>query len=459
MARWHSCNVLQSSADARRLWQFDARNGDFKLSREQTTTADGALPGHLVNKSWRSLWQPRLNVAWLPPESVFLRVVHLPASNFEETLAMVELQLEKVSPIPVTQVVWSIHRMPQAAENLQTLIVVLAERKAVEEFLGRLEGQGYLADRLELGVLDQLQATPVTEDGAWIYPGAWGGHNTALAAWWYGGVLQNLNFLTLPLAEDRAAGLKEQLAQMSWAGELEGWLTSPPAWHLVADDATAAEWEPGLRQAAGDRVVVSAPLNPPELAALTARRAAQTDTKTNLLPAEFATRYRQQFVDRLWMRGLGALGVLYAIVIAIYFAALSVQTYRVGKVESQVKATSLEYTNAMQMRARYDVLKDRQDLKFAALDCWKAVAELLPETVTMDAFNLVEGRRLTLNGTAPADQRREVLDFVEAMRKATVNSKELFDQSKDPGISQTVNPGGATVRWSFVLELIHTDAK
>lgn len=459
MARWHSCNVLQSGADARRLWQFDARNGDFKLNREQTAPADGTLPGHLVNKSWRSLWQPRLNVAWLSSDNVFLRVVHLPLSSVEETLAMVELQLEKVSPIPVTQVVWSIHKMPQAADNLQTLIVVLVERKTVEEFLGSLEGQGYLADRLELGVLDQLQATPVTEDGAWIYPGAWGGHNTALVAWWYDGVLQNLNFITLPLAENRAAGLKEQLAQMTWAGELEGWLTSPPAWHLVADGATAAEWEPGLRQATEDQITVSAPLTSAELAALTARRAAQTDTKANLLPAEFATRYRQQFVDRLWIRGLAALGVLYAIVVAIYFAALSVQTYRVGKVESQVKATSLEYTNAMQMRARYEVLKDRQDLKFAALDCWKAVAELLPETVTLDAFNLVEGRRLTLNGTALADQRREVLDFVEAMRKAKVNAKELFDQSKDPGFSQTVNPGGATVRWSFVLELIQTETQ
>ncbi len=459
MARWHSCNVLQSGADARRLWQFDARNGEFKLSREQTAAADGMLPGHLVNKSWRSLWQPRLNVAWLSPESVFLRVVHLPQSSVEETLAMVELQLEKVSPIPVTQVVWSIQKLPAAAENLQTLIVVLAERKAVEEFLGQLEGQGYLADRLELSVLDQLQATPVTEDGAWIYAGAWGGHHTALVAWWYGGVLQNLNFITLPLAEDRAAGLQEQLAQMSWAGELEGWLTSPPAWHLVADDATAAEWEPGLRQVTDDQLTISAPLPPAELAALTAQRAASTDAKASLLPAEFATRYRQQFVDRLWIRGLAALGVLYAIVVAIYFAALSVQTYRVGKVESQVKATSLEYTNAMQMRARYEVLKDRQDLKFAALDCWKAVAELLPETVTLDAFNLVEGRRLTLNGTAPADQRREVLDFVEAMRKATVRSKELFDQSKDPGFSQTVNPGGATVRWSFVLELIQTETQ
>ena len=42
--------------------------------------------------------------------------------------------------------------------NLQTVVVVIAARNVVEEFLGELEGQGYLADRLELPLLDQLQA-------------------------------------------------------------------------------------------------------------------------------------------------------------------------------------------------------------------------------------------------------------------------------------------------------------
>ena len=32
-------------------------------------------------------------------------------------------------------------------------------------------------------------------------------------------------------------------ASIAWAGELEGWLTAQPKWHLVADPVTAAEWE------------------------------------------------------------------------------------------------------------------------------------------------------------------------------------------------------------------------
>ena len=160
MARWHSCNILHTAPDANRLWQFDAKSG--ALSRESRAAAAGQpLPSRLVTKSWTSLWQPRLNVAWLPAENVFLRVIELPKSSFGETLSMVELQLEKLSPLPVTQIVWTLQVLPQSpAENLQTVIVVIVERKVVEEFLGKLEAQGYLADRLEAPMLDQLAATP-----------------------------------------------------------------------------------------------------------------------------------------------------------------------------------------------------------------------------------------------------------------------------------------------------------
>ena len=185
MARWHSCNILQTASDANRLWQFDARSG--VLSRESVAAPGQPLPSS-VAKSWNSLWQPRLNVAWLPPENVFLRVAQFPMSTPEETRSMVELQLEKLSPIPVTQALWTMHVLPQNAphaegEKLQTVIVTIVSRESVEEYLGKLEGQGYMADRIELPMLDQLQATRITGDGAWVYPES---ANHSLVAWWYG---------------------------------------------------------------------------------------------------------------------------------------------------------------------------------------------------------------------------------------------------------------------------------
>src|SRR5215469_240762 len=102
MARWNFCNILHLAPDAKRLWQFEAKGKGFVPLREHRVPHAQTLPGKVVAKSWASLWQPKLNVAWLPAESVFLRVVELPAANAEETASMVELQLEKLSPIPVT---------------------------------------------------------------------------------------------------------------------------------------------------------------------------------------------------------------------------------------------------------------------------------------------------------------------------------------------------------------------
>jgi hypothetical protein len=469
MARWHLCNVLQVGADARRVWQFDARNGGFPLSGEEAVAAGQPLPASLVAKSWRSLWQRKLNVAWLPPESVFLRVVPLPPATFAETVSMVELQLEKLSPLPVTQVVWSAHVLAgpaaarsgeaQSAPRLQTVVVLFAERKSVEEFLGRLESDGYLADRLEIPALDQLQATAVSEDGAWIYPEAAGGRNTALVAWWCDGTLQNLNLISFPAAGDRAAGLRGQLAQIAWAGELEGWLTRRPAWHLVADEAQAAEWEPALRQALEEPIRVNRPLPPAELAGRTAQRAAAADPASNLLPAEFVKRYQLQFQDRLWLRGLATLLALYVVAVLVYFLALGGLYLRAQSVENQVKALSNTYTNAIQLKARYQVLQDRQDLKFAALDCWRAVAETIPDALTLESLTFSDGRRLNLNGTAPAGEGKSVVDFFDQVRKSKVGNQPLFDTSQgDSAPRSSTGPGGA-INWNFTLELKRVESQ
>ncbi len=450
----HSCNILQSSAQGRHLWQFDAKGREFILNREQTSFASEPLPSKLIAKDWRSLWQRKLNVAWLPPEHVFLRVAQFPVSDFDETVAMVELQLEKLSPLPVTQIVWSIHVLPQGEGNLQTVIVMIVARNTVEEFLGQLEGQGYLADRLELPLLDELQATAITSDGAWIYPEGPGGRNAALVAWWYGGVLQNLGLVTLP-ATKRAEGLKEQLLQMAWAGELEGWLTAPPTWHLVAEGTTAADWEPALQEGLEQPVEVIAPISPAGLAALTAARAAQAGSQANLLPAEFSTRYHQQFVDRLWMRGLGAVVVLYLLGVLVYFGRLQLELYRTHIVEQQVAERGPVYTNALQLRDKFLVLKDRQDLKFAALDCWKVVAELLPDGVTLEGYNFSEGKKLTLSGTAPKDQTKRLLDFDADIRKVAPNGQPLFDPNA--GDHVTWDERGGIVSWHCVLELKRTE--
>jgi len=452
--RWHFCNVFDASADARRVWQFDARSEAFNLNRELTARNGDALPPNIVSKSWGALFKRKLNVAWLPADYVFLRVAQFPASNPEETRAMVELQLEKLSPIPVTQALWTMHVLPQPAApagaeaaTLQTIVVIIVARDVVEEFLGKLEGQGYMADRLELPMLDQLQSTRVAGDGAWIYPETHGLGNRALVAWWYGGTLHNLALLTLDAGPNRIASLKDQLVQMTWAGELEGWLTSAPRWHLVGD--ANDPWFGVLREALEQPVEVVAPVPPQELAAMTAKRAARSEPGNSLLPQEFAVRYQQQFVDRLWGRGLLAALAIYAVCLAIYFVALSVFGHLTKNVETDASNLSQSYTNSIQLNEMLGVLKQRETLKFAALDCWKAVAETMKTGLTLDSMNF-NGNTLTLHGSAPLDQVTEVNDFFDDLRRWKKDSQPLFNSDAQTPTTRAVGP---TVTWSFELEL------
>lgn len=446
--RWAACNVLQTGdTDSPHLWSFKAAKNGFSLDHDVTLPVDGPPPPRLVARDWKDLFQPKLNVALLPVDKVFLRVVHLPVSEFGELVAMIELQMEKLSPLPVTQAVWSIQVLPHTVDNLQTVIVIIASRDLVEKFLGRLEGQGFLAHRLELSILDQLLATPITGDGAWLYPAA--GHFAALVAWWYGGVLRSLSLLHVATEANSADILKEQLTQMAWAGELEGWLTGAPQWHLVADEITAATWQPMFRAWLGQPAEVVAPLSEPELAALTANRASRADSRANILPAEYAERYKNQFVDRLWMRGLGTVLTLYVAVVMIYFPTLAFQTSKADNLDMQARAMSIQYTNTLKLKKQLQILEDRQALKYASLDCWRIAAELLPDGFTVESIEFRNGKNFTLRGSAPADQGRQVVDFGDAMRKYKADGELVFSDVQPTGTHIV----GNNLEWGYTCDL------
>lgn len=453
MARWHSCNVLHSASDIQNLWQFSA-SGRFALQKDERRLPTEPLPEAIIGKDWQTLFQPKLNVAWLPADKAFLRVVHLPKSDFGETQAMVELQLEKLSPLPVAQIVWGFELLPHAESGMQTVVVIVAARHHVEEFLGKLESRGYLADRLEIPFLDQLLATKVDDDGVWIYAGVGEDQSACLVAWWYGQTLRNLSIVHLPATERAAALLQDQLTQMTWAGELEGWLTTTPRYHLVVDPVYAEVWKSLFPAEVSVEVV--APLAEKELAALTARRTATGDPQTNLLPPEYTARYKQQFVDRLWMRGLGATIALYVILVALYLGWAQFARWRYTTVQKEVAAIGPTYTNTIQLKERVRVLQDQLDLQYAALDCYKAVADNLPPELTLDNFVFDRGRTMRLFGTAAPGDVQKVQDFTDALRRVVVKGQPLFGNIPPP--TQNTRPGGY-LAWNFACPLKRGEAE
>jgi hypothetical protein len=104
------------------------------------------------------------------------------------------------------------------------------------------------------------------------------------------------------------------------------------------------------------------------------------------------------------------------------------------------------YKGSQKDFAQIGILLDRQLLKYGALDCWKAVAENLPDTMTVERLYF-SGDKLELNGTFSGDTAVEVGTFNDALRTATDSDshKPLFSDVTPP----TTRRGQNTGEWSF----------
>lgn len=465
--RFNLCNVLEAGSSVRRLWNFKIDRTEAKLEREESLAEAAAFPTKLTGKDWNHLLQPRLNVAWLPADQVFLRAVQLPAEDEKELLSMLEFQLEKISPLPPAQVVWSVEMVAGAPGQPRTAVICIVPRETVESFLGKLEKQDYATDLLEVPQLVRIAADGAREDGAWLYFDEADQH-LCVVAWWAQGVLQQVQLVRLPttfenpntppgetppalsateLRARQAAFLQEQLMQTAWAGEVEGWAEFPVRWHLCANGSLREEWLPLVQAWTVEPVGVSDALDRANLARFSAARAAAEAGGANLLPPEAAARYRQGYVDRLWMGGLATMVGLYCVGVMIYMVALQVFSFRQERVQAEAASLATTYTNVLQLKERVQVLQEQLNLKFAALDCLKTSAELLPEGFTLTRLAFGRNSKLELAGTAPLDQRAKVSDFNESVGKATVNGQRLFESVSIANINN--RPGAVNLSWDF----------
>lgn len=444
-SRWHRCNVLARTPEAWDLWSFSRGRSGPVFETESHGGPEEVVPSRLATRDFRHLWRPLLNVAWLPADRVFLRVLEVPAADPAEVPAMVEFELERISPLPVADIVWTCEVLPGAEVPPRTVVVVIVSRQAVEEFLGTLEAGGFVPDRVELPQVRELLALNPEPDSTWLLARRVGSRVSCLQVWWSGGRLRHLELRVLADDENLERVLLGNLAQTAWAGEISGWHAAGSRWHLVADTELAARLQPILSQQFSP-LDYRPPLPEKELAA----RSAGAHSEANLVPPEARLRYRQQFVDRLWMRSVGAVALVYVLGVLGFFAALNIQDFRKMRVDDQVALLYSSYTNALALKARVDVLSDQVNLKFAALDCLKAASDALPADMTLTSFSFQRGNRLNLFGTVPSDLQARVTEFNEALADSTVNGEPLFSSVSTKAIQAMPNrPANWTIECEF----------
>ncbi len=454
---WNICNVLSAASGSRVLWKFSPDSRRAKLSDERRLQGSDKLPADWVNKGLQTLLgQSKINVAWLRADQVFLRVIKIPSADLTELQSMIELQLEKLSPLAVGQLAWTFEPWGEPIEGLQSVIVIIVERQQIDSLLTTLQGSGFLTDKLEIPLLRQLAATPFHSDGTWVYLGIDGNPARCLTVWHYQGCLQTVHLIYLGDGDARPQRLFEQLGQTIWAGEVEGWIDHPPQWHLVGSDSSIAFWQPQFAAWAGVPPEIQPALTDEELAALTARHAGEMPAEMTIVPPEFTARYRQDLIDRTWMGALFAMAVVYMVAVGCYLGFLEYHRYDLASEDKKVVALQDNEHEYQRFMAKEASFQRQASLQKASIRALRAAAEKLPADLTLTKLNLQNGKVLTLFGTAPADQQRAVTEYADAMAGATdeTATTKLFASVQPPNSQTRPGPGGQmTVTWNFACEI------
>tara|TARA_B100001146_G_scaffold132695_1_gene116530 strand:- start:501 stop:1910 length:1410 start_codon:yes stop_codon:yes gene_type:complete len=455
--KWSSCNLLEPATEGSRLCQFSVSSKKVKLSGDLRVADLIELPAKAVGKDWSDLLSRKLNIATLPPEKVFLRVVELPECEPDELLPMVEFQIEDLSPLPMAQAVWSAEAVPGSTgtEGNQTVLVMIAERGVVEDRLDELEAANYLADRVEVPLLRELVPSEPREDGAHIQLVQGADSVLALVSWWFDGRLRDVNSFNLPDTAASRDELVEKINSVALAGEVAGWMPDEPACHLAKRGDVAADWNTALAKCFG-RIREVEPMSEVELATAAVEFTART-TAPGLMLEDYSARNRQRFQDGLWMQGIKGAVALMLMGLCIFFAYGSWLQGNLEDLNQQVKVQGLQYTNALSLKAKMQTLKKQEALKTAALNAWSEVAIGLPgelkfTQLMFSSDRTLEGntsRKLRIVGTADDGKETFIDDYNLVLARMEVKGREgqkLFS-SVSPGPSRK-DPRKKLTTWS-----------
>ncbi|MDC0143573.1 hypothetical protein OAK45_03460 [Verrucomicrobia bacterium] len=460
-----ACNVVDCSSGRQQFWRFTGSKNQMKLVDVRETESGEKIPDKHLDRDASQMWRAHCqNDAWLPADKVFFRVLHLPLCNARELPGMVEMQLEKVSPLPLGRAVWSFEVVPvhRADREQQTVVVMLAERAEVEECVGELEKAGYFPDRLEAAVIHQVMATPQggeRPDGAWIYPRFLEERVVCTVAWWDEGVLQNITQIILSSAE-HLNELTEQLTAATWAMEMEGLLTGSTHWHLVIASEHGEQWLPTLNEWAGQGVEIKPPPDASALAAACATRAERPLEQGNLMPPERRADYHRRDVDRVLGGILSWMLLLYGMLLVGYFVLNSQTADREEAKYQQLKKMKAMEKEVGVLVAKRNLLVLQRNSRMTALQVLKEVAEQMPEELSLGFINSVEvrgeGNNITLNGEVKSGQGKRVDDYRNNLARIMVTDpvskkqRKLFHEvattDSREGAAGVEGPG----RWTIV---------
>ena len=194
------------------------------------------------------------------------------------------------------------------------------------------------------------------------------------------------------------------------------------------------------------------------MAAAAAARAERPIAQGNLLPIERQARYHRDDVDRVWGNVLIWTGMLYVVFLSVYFVMKT-------RVADEEQAAFAENQKAIKLKKELKelgvqrrLLEEQRELRWTALNVFKAVAEYIPGEVTLDSLVFSEsrnnqGNNITLRGRVSQEDSQKLQDYSEALAKVAVDeqgAQPLFSQVQPPNMEARA---GGYLDWYIICLL------
>lgn len=369
----------------------------------------------------------------MPTDQVLLRVLKLPSAEDEDIPGMVELQVDKLSPFPIENMVVS-HELLKRTDTTSTVVVSACQVATVEEQGAFLSRAGIKANRVDVEIMgwwrSLLESGSVNDSGTQVIVLMTG----AIPSMIFVDSAVPVAFRSLKGCE----GLGDSELGEELAREIEYTLMSREVVEAELDAPVIAIWSQGqpaaefleaVKKASGASVTGH------DLASLISSSQgmalrASDEGRIDLTPMTWKQeREAENFKRRMIVAGAAAAGAW----LLLFVGAFGYLQYEIGKrskLEYARQAILKPANEVRLLRRRVYMVEAYLDHSQSALECLREVAMAQPPGIDLTMYKYTKGEAVIIGGQGEDVER--VLHF-----KGRLDGVELFPEGKLKGPTKT----------------------
>lgn len=373
--------------------------------------------------------------AAIPISEALVRVLDLPATDMGELAGMVDLQVGKISPFPVDELVVSFEVLARE-ENSTRVLIAAVPRKLLEglrsdgihprhvdiDLLGwwyairqHAEGEG----RIFNIVLSEGHAgLAVSENGVPILFRSVMQKDELDVDEFLSGIAEELQYTLIAIEADWGEGLEAHIALFSDEADIDriavrmSELSNLPVEKHNLDEL------------------------PPLSELIVRRRSGRTEACIDLVPPEWIQTARDVLLKRRLLALSGALVVVWFLAVGAIMGYGAWERSSMSKLETRAEALKEPALKSRRLQMRIGALEQYADRTRSVLECLREVSVLLPARLELQSFSFKKNREVALRGLSATTSATEIYTFFQALENS-----DKFEELQDQRVSTVTRRG------------------